>query len=120
MHLEYLLFDFTDDDTGACSFDAMASVDASRIPPLLHEIEAVLAWSHRGFGPASGAGDEGEWDFELQATLEPDTLLPIAYGVERARIDLPRVPAGRITITLTLSGSRAFGAAFREAFPEAD
>ena len=59
-------------------------------------------------------------DFELQATLEPDTPLPIAYDVEHARIALPPVPPGRITIALTLSGSRAFGAAFREAFPEAD
>lgn len=120
MHLEYLLFDFTDDDTGACSFDAMASVLTPRLPALAREVETVLAWAHRAFGSPSGAGDEGGWDFELQATLEPDTPLPITYDAQSARLSLAPPAEGRVTLALTLTGSSAFGAAFHDTFPEPD
>ena len=47
MELDYLLFDATDEETGSWSFDAMASVAPARLPALLREIEAVLAWAWR-------------------------------------------------------------------------
>ncbi|TFZ03076.1 hypothetical protein EZ313_17845 [Ramlibacter henchirensis] len=118
MKLEYLLFDFTDEETGSCSFDAMASVLPTRLPGVLDEIRAVLSWAYREFGPPSALGQEGEWDFEVQASVEDDVPLKITYDVERARFSMLPAPAGRVTLALTISGSRAFGEAFREAFPE--
>jgi hypothetical protein len=120
MQLDYLLFDFTDEESGSCSFDAMASVLPAKLPALIHEIEAVLGWACREFGAPSAAADEGEWDFELQALGEQDVPLEITYDVERARVSVQQGLRGRVTLALTLSGSHAFGAAFREAFPDSD
>lgn len=116
MRLDYLLFDATDEEDGACSFDAMASVPPDRLPALLREVEAVLGWAHRAFGAAGAAG---EWDFALQATDEEDAVVGIRLDPERGRVHLP-APRGRTTLALTVSGSRAFAEAFREAFPEGD
>ncbi|HET8746594.1 MAG TPA: hypothetical protein VFM98_13385 [Ramlibacter sp.] len=120
MRLEYLLFDASEEDSGACSFDAMASVLPPRLTPLLQEVAAVLGWAYRAFGAPSNGGDEGEWDFELQASDEHDAALEIACDVARAQVSLPRTPAGRVTLALTVSGSPAFAEAFRDAFPESD
>ena len=119
MQLDYLLFDFTDEESGSCSFDALASVLPAQLPPLIHEVEAVLGWASREFGApwGDGAGD-GEWDFALQAIGEQDVALEIGYDVERGRVLMPHAPAGRVTLALTVTGSRAFGAAFRQAFPD--
>ncbi len=120
MQLDYLIFDSTDEETGSCSFDAMASVLADRLPALIGEVDAVLAWAHREFGAPQAAADEGEWDYELQAVGESDVPLEVSYDFERERVSMPLGLRGRMTITLTLSGSRAFGEAFREAFPDPD
>lgn len=119
MQLEYLLFDFTDDEAGSCSFDSVASVLPARLPALVHEIETVLNWAHREFGAPPAAADEGEWNFELQAVGEHDVPLEIDYDVERARVSMPPA-SGRVTLALTISGSPAFDAAFREAFPASE
>lgn len=118
MPLDYLLFDATDEENGACGFDAMASVLPDRLPALLHEVQAVLAWAHRAFGPPHVGAEEGEWSFELQATEEPEWPLEIGYDDGRTRVVLQQAPQGRVTLSLTVTGSRAFVAAFREAFPE--
>ncbi|WP_162577934.1 hypothetical protein [Variovorax sp. PBS-H4] len=109
----------TDEDTGACSFDAMASVLADRLPALIHEVETVLGWACRDFGPPASVEENSEWDFELQAVAEPDAPLEIAYDRERATVSMPRA-SGRVTLALTLTGSRAFAAAFTDAFPDPD
>lgn len=119
MELQYLLFDFTDDEAGACSFDSLASVLPARLPVLLHEIEAVLAWAHREFGAPTTAADDGDWNFELQADGEDDVPMDINYDIERARVSMPAA-SGRVTLALTITGSRAFGAAFKDAFPDSD
>lgn len=119
MPLEYLLFELTDEETGACSFDAMASVLVDRLPALIHEVEAVLDWAYRDFGAPSSVEENGEWDFELQAVDEHDVPLEITYDCERAIVSMPRAP-GRVTLALTLTGSRAFGAAFTDTFPDSD
>lgn len=118
MPLDYLLFDATDEENGACSFDAMASVLPDRLPALLREVEAVLAWAHREFGVPGGGADEGEWDFALQAVQEPRRPLEVRYDAGRGSVLLSQVPQGRVTLTLTVTGSRPFAAAFRDAFPE--
>jgi hypothetical protein len=99
MQLHYLDFDFSDEDTGRGSFDAMASVLPDRLSALRAEIAAVLAWATDAFGPGGALDDQGEWDYELQEAAESGT---------------------RTTLTLTLSGSPAFCEAFREHFELAD
>jgi len=122
MQLHYLDFDFSDEDSGRGSFDAMASVVPSRLPALLAEISAVLGWAGRAFGPAGALQDEGEWDYELQGIAEPDTPLEVAYDEGRGEVSLTpaAVVAVLTTLTLTLSGSPAFCEAFREEFGVAD
>lgn len=117
MQLHYLDFDFSDEDSGRGSFDAMASVVPGRLAPLLEEIAAVLRWAAGTFGPSGDLDDGGEWDHDLQAIAEPDTPLAIAFDASGA-VSLGALPAlaPRVTLTLTLSGSAAFCAAFREAF----
>lgn len=118
MDLAYLLFDFTDEESGACSFDALASVTRARVPALLAEVQAVLAWAHREFGVPAGTGEEdGEWAYALEAADEREAPLAIRYEVREARVCLDEEPQ-RVTLAFTLSGSGAFGAAFREAFTE--
>jgi len=95
IELHYLTFDFSDEDSGRGSFDALASVLPERQPALLEEIVAVLRWAEATFGPG---GEEAEWDHALQATPEPP---------------------GRTTVAFTISGSAAFCEAFRAAFAEA-
>lgn len=97
MQLDYLDFDFSDEEDGRGSFDAMASVTAERLPAVRAEIDAVLAWAGEAFGPKSEAGDDGEWDFEANETVEA--------GAQP-----------RTTVTFTLGGSPTFCDAFRDKF----
>ena len=118
MSLDYLLFDYSDEEGGSGSFDAMASVLPDRLPVLVDEVETVLRWAHREFG--APCAEEGDWDFELQASCEPDTPLDAAYDATSGRLSLfPEVDA-RATLSLTLSGSHSFCEAFRLAFPAPD
>ena len=119
MELQYLLFDTTDEEVGSCSFDALASVLLPKLPALVHEVEAVLGWACREFGIPATAGDDAEWDFEVQAVDEHDVPLEIFYDTDRARVSVPPGLGERVTLALTLTGSGTFGAAFREAFSEA-
>ena len=121
MQLHYLDFDFSDEESGRGSFDAMASALPGRLPALLEEIAAVLRWAGQEFGAAGALEDEGEWDYELQALAEPDTPLQIAYDWSARALSLSPAPDGsaRITLTLTLSGSPAFCDAFRASFSAA-
>lgn len=118
MQLHYLDFDFSDEDSGRGSFDAMASVVPDRVAAVLAEIAAVLRWATATFGPAGALDDAGDWDHDLQAVAEPDTPLDIGFDAAAGVVSLAPLPHGarRITLTLTLGGSPAFCAAFREAF----
>ncbi|AMO22613.1 hypothetical protein GCM10027034_30470 [Ramlibacter solisilvae] len=117
MQLQYLEFDFTDEESGRGSLDAMASVRLERLPALLAEISAVLRWAGQTFGPA-GVQDDGEWGYELQGTLEPDLPLRVVYDEHRSEIAISPTPAEphRVTLTLTLAGTPSFCQAFRERF----
>jgi hypothetical protein len=117
MQLQYLDFDFSDEDTGRGSFDAMASVLPDRLPALLAEIAAVLRWAVGAFGPGGALGDEGEWDYDLQGVIEPGAPLTISFDQGSGEVSLtPASGTARTTLTLTLSGSAAFCEAFRERF----
>ncbi|MES2940608.1 MAG: hypothetical protein V4864_23220 [Pseudomonadota bacterium] len=117
MQLHYLDFDFSDEDSGRGSFDAMASVAPQRLPALLAEVAAVLRWATAAFGPAGALQDEGEWDYALQGTAEPGTPLDAAWDADSGQVVLVPAPgARRTTLTLTLGGSPAFCGALRERF----
>jgi hypothetical protein len=121
MQLHYLDFEFSDEDSGRGSFDAMASVLPARLPALLGEIGAVLRWAAAAFGPAGALQGEGEWDYELQGIAEPDTPLAVTYDDARGEVSLPSGMApGRTTLTMTITGSAMFCEAFRDAFGTAD
>lgn len=121
MPLDFLLFDFTDEESGAGSFDAMASVLPARWPALVGEVEAVLRWAHAEFGPPSASADQGEWDFELQATHAADAPLDVAYDARSGRVVSARAcEEGRTTLTFTIGGSRAFCESLRQAFEVTD
>lgn len=115
--LQYLDFDFSDEESGRGSFDAMASVLPDRLPALLAEIAAVLQWAIDVF-EAGGAEDyESEWDYEMQGVAEPGTPLNVVYDEESGAVTLiPGSGHARTRLTLTLSGSPAFCDAFRERF----
>lgn len=119
--LSYLLFDATDEESGACGFDAMASVWPDRLPALLAEVQAVLAWATRLFGAPSGPGDTfdtDEWTFDLQATASDGAPMDITWDTQRQQVVAPVTADGLVTLTLTVSGHRVFAEAFRDAFPE--
>jgi hypothetical protein len=119
--LQYLDFDFSDEESGRGSFDAMASVLPDRLPALLAEIGAVLQWAGGVFGAGGAEEDESEWGYELQGVAEPDTPLNAMYDEDSGAVTLtPNSGQARITLTLTLSGSTAFCAAFRERFGVGD
>ncbi|HSV45200.1 MAG TPA: hypothetical protein VLJ58_05355 [Ramlibacter sp.] len=115
--LQYLDFDFSDEDSGRGSFDAMASVLPERLPALLAEIAAVLGWATGAFGPGGAGEDEGEWGYDLQGLIEPGTALEVVYDEGSGVVTLtPAAGPARTTLTLTLSGSPAFCDAFRKRF----
>ena len=118
MELSWLDFEFSGDAHGGGSFDAMAAAAPAQWPALQAEVQRVLDWAERRFGPAAPLEDGGEWDYALQGTREVATPLEVRYSPGAAQLELHAgeedVP--RITLSLTLSGSAAFCAALREAF----
>ncbi len=93
--LQYLDFDYSEDDAGCGTWDAMASVRPAQLAAVQAEVALVLDWAQGQFPERQGALDDGgEWDYDL-LTIEED---------------------GRRTVTLTLSGTPAFGAAWRARF----
>lgn len=93
--LHYLDFDYGEDDAGCGTWDAMASVRPAQLAAVQAEIALVLDWAQGEFPGGHGALDEGgEWDHDV-LSIEED---------------------GRHTITLTINGTPAFGAAWRAQF----
>lgn len=117
MTLDWLDFDYTEDEHGHGSFDAMASASAAQLPALRSEIERVLQWAAREFPAAQGPLDEGgEWDIELQGVQEVPTPLDVSLADGRLHLQARAPGEARVTLTVTLSGTPMFCAAFREAF----
>ena len=118
--LSYLEFDHSDDADGRGSFDAMAAVDERRLPQLQAEVARVLAWAHGLFGPPAPLDEGGEWDCQLGGVREVSTPLAVRHDEAGGTIELREAGPGnpRVTLTLTVSGTAAFCAAFRAAFAE--
>lgn len=115
--LSYLDFDFSEDAEGHGSFDAMAAAAPAQLPALEAEVLRVLDWAHGQFGPPAPLEEGGEWDVELQGVREVATTLDVQHAPGRG---LALRPAGtgepRTTLSVTLTGTSAFCAAFRQAF----
>ena len=118
LQLDYLSFDYSEDTEGTGAFEAMASVWPEQVAAVHAEIAAVLDWAHRAFPAARGpVAEGGEWDYDLHGLREftaPDRL---DYDPATRRLGVkPGLPGKpRHTLTLLLSGTHAFCAAFREA-----
>ena len=98
--LSYFDFDYSEDELGWGNFDAMASVLLAQRAALHAELAQVLNWAHRAFAHQQAPLDEGgEWDYDLQEHQEvcPPTAV-------------------RHTLTLSISGTAAFCAAFKQQF----
>ena len=99
--LDYLIFDYSEDEEGNGTWDAMASVSAARLSALTAEIESVLAWANRAFpGQRAAIEDGGDWDFDLQAQDDSgNSLIAAISGVSTSVATAPHAaltwPAAR-------------------------
>jgi len=117
--LRYLDFDYSESDTGAGSFDALASCTPEQLPALHAELAAVLAWAHEHFAGLRGDVDEaGEWDYALSSQREWSAADHITFDEAAQHITVQALPGAleRHTVSLSLSGRPAFCDAFRERF----
>ena len=116
--LDYLIFDYSEDDEGTATWDAMATVRADRLPALESEVLQVLRWAEQQFPQQRGAIDEGAaWDFDLSArTAAGDDIRITANLAVPALYHAPLAAEQTLTLTLTLTGRSAFADAFVQAF----
>ncbi len=115
--LSYLDFDYIEDDQGVGTWDAMASVSASRVPALAAEIRQVLCWASREFAGRQGAIDEGgDWDYDLQSQDDDGHPLPACFDAGKGQLELQAAGHGHTTVSLSLAGSAQFGDAFQTTF----
>ena len=119
MTLDYLDFDYSEDAHGHGSFEAMASVPATRLPALQAEITLVLDWAYATFPDQRGPLEEGgEWDYLLEGQQEWSAPDSMTYDEEARCFSSQPGPPGlpRHTLTLALSGTAQFCAALRQNF----
>lgn len=119
MELQYLDFDYSEDEAGQGTWDAMASVPQARWSDLLAEVAQLLHWASHDFaGRQAPLEDGGDWDFDLSAQ-DDDNGCPLRLRWDRASRaitgDAPQ-PGGYTTLTLTLTGTAHFGDALRASF----
>jgi hypothetical protein len=115
--LAFLDFDCSEDEDGNVSFDALASVAPAQLTALQAELARVLDWANDEFADDRGPLDDGgSWDHAISAVSEVSTPVALERIGNEWRMS-PGVPgAPRFTISFTLTGTPAFGAAFRQAF----
>lgn len=117
--LDYLDFEYSEDEHGIGTFDAMASTRPEQTAAVRAEVARVLDWAHAHFPGARGPLDEdGEWDYDLQAAQEYAVQDQIDYDEETQQLQvLPGVPGvPRHTLSVSVSGTPAFCTAFRQVF----
>lgn len=94
--MDYLTFAVDEVDDGVSSMEAMASTSPKHHAAVMAEVQQVLDWAWHHFPDTHGPIDDGmEWDHDLQVLVEE---------------------GGWHTVTLTLTGSGPFVAAFLAAF----
>lgn len=115
--LDYLIFDYSEDEDGNGSWDAMASAPAARLPALVSEIESILQWAHLAFPGRCGPLEEGnDWDFALSAQDDAGQALAIRFDARSRQLQYDEAEVGHTTLTLTLTGNAAFADGLRDAF----
>jgi hypothetical protein len=93
-------FDYSEDDDGNGTWDAMASVTPTHLSALLAEVAEVLRWAHRDFGGRPAPLDEGgDWDWALHSLHEKGAApCALHYDAASASVVLtPRQPPARAT-----------------------
>lgn len=119
MALDYLDFEYSEDEDGNGSWDAMASVADSRWHAVLEEVRQVLQWAQQDFrGHRAPLDEGGDWDFDLSAQDDDSgSTLRLRWDASTRELDAQAPQAGGYTtLTLTLTGNAAFGDALRHAF----
>ena len=119
MQLDYLDFDYSETGEDIGTFEAVASVWPEQVAAVQAEIAQVLDWAHAAFAGQRGpVGEGGEWDYDLQAMQEFTVPQTMDYDPARRRFTVqtqtPSKP--RHTVTLSVSGTQEFCAAFRQQF----
>lgn len=115
--LDYLDFDYSEDEEGTSTWDALASVSLQRLPALVSEVEALLRWALQDFSGRQGAQEEGgDWDFDLQASNDQGLALPLHWEPRPVHLHVSAAPQGHTTLALSLSGNAAFAQALRQHF----
>lgn len=119
MSLQYLDFDYSEDEHGHGSFEAMASVPAYRVAAVRAEVARVLDWAFAAFPDMRAPLEEGgEWDYHLEGQQEWSVPEALRYDEVTGQFtSQPGAPGeARHMLTLTLGGSAQFCDAFRQHF----
>ncbi len=91
-----LTLDVSDNDEGVVTIEALASTAAAQHAAALAEAQQLLDWAWRAFPHTHGPADDGgQWDHDLQVVDEG---------------------GGWHAVTLTLTGTAEFAAAFAATF----
>ncbi|MCX7276575.1 MAG: hypothetical protein NTZ15_04500 [Burkholderiales bacterium] len=117
--LNYLDFDYSEDEQGYGSFEAMASTQPAQVAAVRQEMAQVLDWAFAAFPGLRAPLDEGgEWDFHVQGQQEWAASEVLDYDEQTRQFSARLAPAGppRCTVTLSLTGSAQFCDAFRQRF----
>ena len=119
MSLNYLEFDYSEDAEGLGTFDALAATAPAHNAAVLAEVAVVLAWAHAAFKALRAPLDEGgEWDYDLQGWREFNAVDALHFDEHSGKLSIQTQAAGaaRHTVSLSITGTPDFCAAFREHF----
>jgi hypothetical protein len=114
--LHWLDFEASEDEDGHATFDAMAAAAPAQLLQLQAEVLRVLAWARDAFGAPAPLEEGGEWDCELQGVQEVATTLEVRWDGQALDLQPRATGAPRVTLSVTLTGTAAFAAAFRMEF----
>lgn len=110
MKLQFLDFDYSEDEHGLGCWDALASPAPAHGTALLAEVATLLSALHAAHGAPGPTDDGHHWDCDLQAQAGADGPLHWHWSGHQARW-APTTAAPdkqRITLSLSLTGNAAF------------
>jgi hypothetical protein len=119
MSLNYLEFDYSEDADGVGTFDALAATAPAHNATVLAEVATVLAWAHHAFEAQRAPLDEGgEWDYDLQGWREFSAVDVLDFDDHSGKLSVQAQAAGaaRHSVSLSVTGTPGFCAAFSERF----